>query len=168
MESCLDTAQLYVYFYSPGISDSVTIATRTPLMRQDPEYWCDRYPTRELSLELAVLCWSWVPTWFNSPFLNWYYLSFPTWSTHSFLLDLNQFFYSIWLVFNEYIFDLACIVQVSLQSGFMDSHIGQGVFKIIQHWSRGIFHDSENSNWFWQEYSRLFEKSEKTKKEKDW
>ena len=57
-------------------------------------------------------------------------------------------FYSIWLTFNEFIFYLSHIIRVPLQSGFRECHIVQGVFELIKHLNSGIFHNSENLNWF--------------------
>ena len=54
----------------------------------------------------------------------------------------SRFFYSIWLAFNAIVFNSSHIFRVPFQSGFRKSHIGQGVFEIIQHWNRGIFHNS--------------------------
>ena len=53
----------------------------------------------------------------------------------------SVFFYSIWVKFNIFISNLNHIIRVKLQSGFKESHIGRGVFKITQHWNRGIFHN---------------------------
>ena len=84
---------------------------------------------------------------------------------HSFWRDLTGFdsgfsrfdsiwFDSIWITFNAIIFYLSHIIQVKFQSGFRESHIVQGVFKIIKLWNLGIFHNSDNSNCFWQEHSK--------------
>ena len=77
--------------------------------------------------------------------------------TYIFWFDLTQFFNSIWFTFNAFILYLSHIIRVPPQSGFRESDIVQGVFKIIQHWNCGIFHNSENLNWFWWEYSKSFE-----------
>ena len=61
-------------------------------------------------------------------------------------------------MFNAFIFHSSHIIRVPPQLGFSESHIGQGMSKIIQHWNCGIFHDFENSNWFWQKHSKNFEK----------
>ena len=67
-------------------------------------------------------------------------------STHSFWLDLTQAFSnSVLLTFNAIIFDLSQIIWVPFQSCFREHHIGQGVFKIIQHWNHEISHNSDNS-----------------------
>ena len=90
-------------------------------------------------------------------------------STHVFWLDFTQdFFDLIWLTFNVLIFNSSCTIHVTVKSRLRESHIFQGVFEIIQHWNCRKLHDSENLNWFWQEHSKLFEKSYKIKKEKDW
>ena len=74
--------------------------------------------------------------------------------THSFGLDLTLFFKdSIRLTYNESIFNLSHNIRVTSQSGFKESHLGQCVFEIIQHWNCGIFHNFENWNCFWRYHS---------------
>ena len=77
-------------------------------------------------------------------------------------------FFPISHTFNKTIFNSSPIIRVTFQSSFRESHIVKGVFKIPQHWNIGIFHDSENINWFWLEHSKRVEKSESMNKDKDW
>ena len=61
----------------------------------------------------------------------------------------------IWLTFNIFIFISSHIIWVPFQSSFRESHIFQGVLHIIQHLNCGLFHDSENSIYFWWEHSNF-------------
>ena len=70
-----------------------------------------------------------------------------SYSIHLTVFDwIRLSFFSIRLTFNVFVFGSSQIISVPSSSGFRQSHIGQGVFKIIQYWNRGIFHNCENSN----------------------
>ena len=92
-----------------------------------------------------VLKWFDLPclTWFDSPFLIW----FNSWVLTGFdsicFKSIRLTFYALFLNSNN-------IMWYLLHSVFRESHIVQGVFEIRQHRSCWIFHDSENSNWFWR------------------
>ena len=62
------------------------------------------------------------------------------------LIRLNCFFCSIRLTSNVFIFDLIHKILITYQSGFRESHIGQSVSEIFQHWNFWIFHNSDNLN----------------------
>ena len=68
-------------------------------------------------------------------------------STHGFWLDLTQF---VFLRLNSYLTlsHFKSHHSSPIHSGFMESHVVQGVLKIIQHWNGGIFHSSDNLNIF--------------------
>ena len=92
----------------------------------------------------------------------WLFFSFLIWPIVSELIHLKifdwiriSFFGLIWLTSYVFIFDSSHVIWVPLQSGFRESHIGQGVFKIIQHWNCEIFHYSENSIWLWHGHSKI-------------
>ena len=80
--------------------------------------------------------------WLDSTHLVWPHLD------HSFRLGLTHFFHLVWLVFNaSYLFRVTSF-ESSFKSGSVESHIVQGVFKIIQHCNCGIFHNSDKLNIF--------------------
>ena len=140
---------------------AITITAVNPPLCQEPYHCCVSYLTLALSLSSAVPCWPSFLTWFNSLIPTWFNSSFFTWFDSRFLIWFESDFPdSIRLTFNKLIFDLIHIISVLFQSGSRESHIGQGVFKIIQHQNCGKFHNSESSNWFWREHSKRFKKSE--------
>ena len=105
------------------------------------------------SIWLTVYELIWLPgsdlIWIAISYLIWLIVSDLIWLTVFDLIWL-RFFDWIQLMFNILIFNLSHIIRVPYQSGFREYHIGQSVFEIIQHWNRGIFHNYENSNLFWQ------------------
>ena len=95
------------------------------------------------------------PTQFDPRFWTGFNSVFSTQFDSRFLTGFDSgFFNSIWLTFNAIIISLRLIIRVPFQSGFRDSHIFQVLFEIIQHWNRVIFHNSDNSNYFWREHSK--------------
>ena len=101
-----------------------------------------RYPKLLLSLASSVTCWMLFPNLFNSLFPIGFDSPFPTWFDLQFSIrfDLrfpirfdSVFFNYIRLTFNTLIFYLSRITRFTFQSGFRESHIGQGVFEIVTH-----------------------------------
>ena len=87
-----------------------------------------------------------VPTWFDSLFLPWFDPFSRLNSSYGLQLDSTHFFRFIWLKFNAFMYIYITLFQyiVPSHSVFRESQMGQGVFKIIQHWNYGIIHNSEN------------------------
>ena len=108
-------------------------------------FWLDL--TKGFLWYLTQFLWTWsdprfaagfdsvLPNWFDSRFSTGFDSHFPR-------------FDSIQLMFNAIIFDLSHIISFTPQSVFRESHIGQGVLEIIQHWNRGIFHNSDRWTFF--------------------
>ena len=98
-----------------------------------------------------------------TPFTTWLNTLFPTWLDYLFLTrfdsrfstGIDSVFYLIRLTFNLIIFDYSHIILVPLQSNLREYPVGQVFLEIIQQWKHGIFHNSENSNCFWQEHSKF-------------
>ena len=68
------------------------------------------------------------------------------------LIRLNCFYF-IQPVSNVSIFNPCHTILITFQSVLGESHIGQFISKIFQHWNRGIFHNSDNWNWVSRKHS---------------
>ena len=152
-------------------------ASPPPSQSQRALYRCVKSPHTVVSVILHQPChrhqkfrWAHFSTWFDSQFSVWLEsIVFSIWLDSigvSIWLDSLVFVDSIRLTSNVFIFDPSHIIRITLQSGFRESHIGQGVFEISQLWNRGIFHNSDNWNWFWREHSN--KKRNKNKKSEKW
>ena len=141
---------------TPCISSAITINVSTALLRQESAHLHIRYPTLALSLASAVL----LVTAFSLIRLTVFVFIIFNWGfvwLYSIvvlvLLDSLVFFNSIQLTFNVFIFDPSHTIWITLQSGFREPHIWQGVFEIFQYWNREIFHNYDNWIWVWREHS---------------
>ena len=90
------------------------------------------------SLEFSIPWLPTLPSWIDSLFHTGFNSPCPTLFNSRFLIRFDLrflihfdsiFFYSIWITFNTFIFDLCQIIRVTFYSGLRESHIGQGVFK---------------------------------------
>ena len=135
MKSCPDTALLYATALStstaisttPCISAAAMITASTAPLRQDIAHRHISYPTLSPSSASAVS----LVTVFNLIWLTIFGLIRLNYGFN--LIRLTCLFDSIRLTSNVFIFDPSHKILITPQSGFTESHIGQGVFEIFQH-----------------------------------
>ena len=110
---------------APCISATFTITVITAPLRHNPDHRHIRYLTLAQSSASEFPCGHPFPTGFDSLV---------------FRFDYTQlFFYSIWLTSNIFIFNPSNKIRITFQSGLGESHIGQGISEIFQHWNIGVF-----------------------------
>ena len=121
-----------------------TITASTSPLRQEPTHCHISYLTLVFSSASAVS----LVTFFNLIWLTIFCLI--RLNCGFYLSRLTSFSDSIWLMCNVFVFGSRHTIWITSQSGLREYHIGQGVFKIFQHWNRGILHNSDHWIWVWR------------------
>ena len=133
---------IYVYFYDP-----VHLRRHCNHRKHCTSASREFPPSHQVSDASPVIDRSFTGHSFDSRFSIWFdSIVVSVW------LDSLVFFDFIWLTSNVFIFSPSHIIRITPHSGFRESHIGQGVFEIFQHWNCGVFHNSDDWNWVWREF----------------